>query len=191
MSKPGLQGAANPFGPLAILSEWALSVRAFQRNKVSVPKKVLAAALCNSGYSYRDVARMVGGMSYIAARDAYISLMSSLPQEEKMHRRAVAIDGSDVTVGGESYHVWLARDVDTGKIMCFQASPDASADDGVRFLANVAGQCANRPMLRLGSGPTAPRGLVNLDLYFALDQGQDPSPSFISRLGRLFRGSAA
>lgn len=191
MSKPSLQGAANPFGPLAILSEWALSVRAFQRNKVSVPKKVLAAALCNSGYSYRDVARMVGGMSYIAARDAYISLMSSLPQEEKMHRRAVAIDGSDVTVGGESYHVWLARDVDTGKIMCFQASPDASADDGVRFLANVAGQCANRPMLRLGSGPTAPRGLVNLDLYFALDQGQDPSPSFISRLGRLFRGSAA
>ncbi|HKT21987.1 MAG TPA: hypothetical protein VJR06_05180 [Nitrososphaerales archaeon] len=179
----------QPFGPLAILSEWAVSVRAFRRNKVSVPRKVLAAALCNSGYSYREVARMMGGMSYIAARDAYVSLMTSLPQEEKRYRRVVAIDGADVTVEGDTYHIWLARDVDTGEIMCFQASPDASADDGARFLANVAAQCTNRPALKLGAGPTSPRGLMNLDLYFQLPAGQ--GPSFINRLGRFFLGSAA
>jgi hypothetical protein len=178
----------RPSGPLAVLSQWAVSTRAFRRNKVSVPKKVLAAALCNSGYSYRDVARMVGGMSYIAARDAYVSLLTSLPREEKRYRRAVAIDGADATVGGEAYHVWLARDVDTGEIMCFQASPGASAEDGARFLASVAAQCTNRPALRLGTGANAPRGLVNLDLYFQLPPPQD---SIFNRLGRLLLGSAS
>jgi transposase-like protein len=177
------------FGPLAILSEWAVSVHAFRRNKVSVPKKVLAAALCNSGYSYREVAKMMGGMSYVAARDAYVSLMTSLPQEERSYRRAVAIDGADVQVDGEYYQIWLARDVDTGVIMCFQASPGASAEDGARFLANVASQCANRPLLRLGTGPSAPRGLTNLDLYFQTPANQNSS--IFMRLGRLLRGSAS
>ena len=190
MSTPRIDlPTGQPFGPLAILSEWAVSVRAFRRNKVSVPRKVLAAALCNSGYSYRDVAKMMGGMSYIAARDAYVALTTSLPKEERRYRRLVAVDGSDVTVEGESYHIWLARDVDSGDIMCFQASPDASADDGARFLANVAAQCANRPTLRLGTGSNAPRGLVNLDLYFTLSSGQ--TASIFSRLERFFRGSAA
>ena len=70
---------------------------------------------------------MLGGMSYIAARDAYFSLTTSLPREEKKQRRSVAVDGSDVALEGKVFHVWLARDVDTGEIMSFQASPDASA----------------------------------------------------------------
>lgn len=175
-------------GPLSILSEWAISVHAFRRNKVSVFKKVVAAALCSSGYSYRAVARMLGGMSYIAARDAYISLLTSLPKEEKKHRSSVAIDGSDVTLGGTTYHLWLARDYETGEIMSFQASPDASAEDGTRFLAGVASQCANRPLLRLGAGVNHPRGLVNLDMYFRTV----PNQSIIMRLGRLIlRGGAS
>ena len=174
-------------GPLRILTEWAVSVRAFRRNKVPAPKKVVAAALCNSGYSYRDVARMLGGMSYIAARDAYLSLLTSIPKEERRHRRCVAVDGADVQVGGCACHVWLARDFDSGEIMSFQASPGASAEDGTRFLAGVASQCANRPILRLGSGANHPRGLVNLDLYFQ----PEASDSIILRLGRLFmRGGA-
>ena len=172
-------------GPLAILTEWAVSVRAFKRNKVPVPKKVVAAALCNSGYSYREVAEMLGGMSYIAARDAYFSLTTSLPMEVKKQRRAVAIDGSDVTLGGKVFHVWLARDVDTGEIMSFQASLDASAEDGARFLSNVASQCSNKPLLRLGTGPNRPRALMNLDLYFQLQ----PNQSIFTRLGRLLLGN--
>ena len=160
-------------------------MRAFKRNKVPVPNKVVAAALCNSGYSYRDVARMLGGMSYIAARDAYFSLTTSLPVEERRQRRSVAIDGSDVIMGGMLFHIWLARDIDTGEIMSFQASPDASAEDGARFLANVASQCSNKPLLRPGTGANRPRGLLTLDLYFQLQ----PSQSIITKLGRLLLGN--
>ena len=174
---------------MAILGEWAVSMHAFRRNKVPVPKKVVAAALCNSGYSYRDVAKMLGGMSHIAARDAYFSITTSLPKDVKKHRWSVAIDGSDVVLDGRTYHVWLARDVDTGEIMTFQGSPDASAEDGARFLANVASQCANHPLLRLGSGQQRPRGLVNLDLYFEAMPAPAPNQSIITRLGRLFLGN--
>jgi putative transposase len=187
MSAARFEPTTRLLSPLAILSEWAVSVKAFRRNKLPVAKKVMAAALCNSGYSYRDVARMLGGMSYIAARDAYFSFLTSLPKEEKRYRRSVAIDGSDVTMDGRVYHVWLAREVDTGEIMCFQASQNASAEDGMRFLASVATQCANRPLLRLGTERFTPRGLVNLDLYFRVA----PTPSIITRLGRLLMGSAS
>jgi putative transposase len=178
-------GAPQQVGPLSILSEWAVSMHAFRRNKVPVLKKVVAAALCNSGYSYRDVAAMVGGISYVAARDAYFSLTTSLPRDVRKFRRSVAIDGSDLAIGGRPFHVWLARDVESGEIMSFQASPDASADDGARFLASVASQCTNRPALKLGVGPNHPRGLVNFDLYFQ----SAPSQSIITRLGRLLLGN--
>ena len=170
-------------GPVAILGEWATSVQAFRRNRVPVWKKVLAAALCKSGYSYREVAKMVGGVSYVAARNAYFSLVTSLPKEERKFRREVAVDGADMAVECRSYHLWLARDVDSGEIMSFQASPEASADDGTRFLADVASQCTNRPQLRLGHGANAPRGLFNLDLYFEGNGSQ----SLIERIGRLLR----
>lgn len=171
-------------GPVSVLTEWAVSMHAFRRNKVPPSKKVLAAALCNSGYSYREVAKMLGGMSYVAARDAYFALTTSLPRDEKRDRGSVAIDGSDVTLGGRQFHVWLARDVGTGEIMSFQASPGASAEDGARFLANVAAMCANRPLLRLGAGSNSPRGLMNLDLYFE----PAPNQSVITKLGRFFLG---
>ena len=146
-----------------------------------VTKKVVAAALCNSGYSYRAVAEMLGGMSYVAARDAYFSLLTSFPKIGRRFRRSVAVDGSDVWVDGKPYQLWLARDVDSGEIMSFQASPAASAEDGARFLSNVAALSENRPILRLGLGSNSPRGLINLDLYF-----QEPaSQSFIERIGKL------
>ena len=182
-----VQQLGGQVGPLSILGAWALSTRAFKRNKVSVLCKVVAAALCNSGYSYRDVARMLGGISYVAVRDAYFSLTMSLPQEQRRFRRCVALDGADVLMNGVVYHVWLARDVDLGEIMSFQGSPDASADDGAKFLAGVAAQCENTPLLRLGTGLNRPRGLMNLDLYFQTA----PAQSFITRLGRLILGSAS
>lgn len=184
MSTPSGPPVGPLHGPLSILGEWAVSTRAFRRNKVSVTRKVVAAALCNSGYSYREVSRMLEGISYVAARDAYFSLVTSLPKEERRYRRSVAIDGSDVAVNGSTYHLWLARDVESGEIMTFQASPDASAEDGAKFLANVASQCANKPVLRLGEGANHPRGLVNLDLYFQTA----PNQSIIMRLGRLILG---
>ncbi|QQG49103.1 MAG: hypothetical protein HY247_01970 [archaeon] len=168
-------------GTMSLLAGWALSVGAFRRNKMPVVKKVLAAGLCNAGYSYREVARMVGGLSHIAARDAFLALNDSLPEEVRRPRREVAIDGSQVYFEGKGFYLWLARDVESGEIMCFHASPTAGADDGSRFLADVGRQCENRPALRLGSGANAPLGLLNLDLYFQ----RSPPPSIMGRLGRF------
>jgi len=168
-------------GPLSVLVGWASSGHAFRRNRVSKVLKVIAAALCNSGYSYRDVARMIGGMSYIAVRDAYISVVTCLPEVKRTHRRAVAIDGGDVALGERQFHLWVARDVESGNVLTFQASPGASVEDGARFLSVVASQCENKPLLRLGHGPNQPKGLVNLDLYFTTET----SDSLIAKLGRL------
>jgi len=181
MSEEAVGSQAPLQGPLSVLIGWASSGHAFRRNRVPRVRKVIAAALCNSGYSYRDVARMVGGMSYIAVRDAYVSVITCLPEMKKAHRRAVAIDGGDVALGEKQYHLWLARDVDSGNILTFQASPGASVEDGARFLSVVASQCENKPLLRLGHGPNQPKGLVNLDLYFTAEAND----SLIARLGRL------
>lgn len=171
-------------GPVPILTGWASSMGAFRRNKIPSAKKVIAAGLCNAGYSYRDVAAMLGGLSYIAARDAYLAMLTSLPEESRRFRREVAIDGAEVNLEGRSFYLWLARDVETGEIMVFHASPGPSAEDGAKFLAAVAAQCTNRPLLRLGRSPNNPRGLINLDLYF---QCASP-PSIIGRIGKLFLG---
>jgi putative transposase len=179
--------AFRPFDAFGALTTWALSVKAFRRNRAPVEKKVLAAALCNGGFSYRKVASMVGGISYVAARDAYLSMVTSLPEETRKYRREVAIDGSEVSMGGRRYYVWLARDVDGGEILAFHGSPTGSAEDGARFLAAVGAVCLNRPVVRLGDGVGASSGLLNLDLYFQ----QPPSRSFIDRIGRIFRGSGA
>ncbi len=158
---------------------------AFRRNRMDPEKKVLAAALCNAGYSYREVARLLGSLSYIAARDAYVAMLTSLPEELRKYRREVAIDGADSIIQGRRFYLWLARDVETGEIMSFHASPSASAEDSSRFLASVGAQCANKPFVRLGLGTNYPRGLVNLDLYFQTT----PAQSLMGRLGRLILGS--
>ncbi len=177
---------AQHYGPLSVLTGWAFSMGAFQRNRRGPEKKVLAAALCNSGYSYREVARMVGGLSYIAVRDCYLAMLTSLPVEARKQRREVAIDGMDLVFDKRQFHLWLARDVDTGEIMAFHASPTASAEDSSRFLASLGGQCTNRPTVRLGVGPNYPRSLINLDLYFQTT----PTQSLMGRLGRLLLRSS-
>jgi hypothetical protein len=166
------------------LTEWAVSTKAFRRNKVSLEKKIVAAALCNNGFSYREVARLVGGLSFIATRDAYVSMVTSLPASSRRYRREVSIDGSDVVLEGTKCHLWLARDVDSGEILNFGGSPSGSAEDGARFLSKVAELCQNRPVVRLGEGISTPRGLLNLDLYF-----QQPQPhGLIKTIGRILRG---
>ena len=160
-------------------------MKAFRRNRVPVGKKVAAAALCNSGYSYRTVAKLLGGISYIAVRDAFVSLATSMPLETRKHRREVAIDASEISIDGSRMHLWMARDVQTGEFLAFHGSPTGSAEDGSRFLASVASLCENRPYLRLGPGGSSPRGLLNLDLYFQ----ENPAPSIMGRLGRLFQRS--
>jgi hypothetical protein len=112
-------------------------------------------------------------------------MVTSLPEETRRYRREVAIDGSEVPMGGRRYCVWLARDVDSGEILAFHGSPTGSTEDGARFLAAVGSVCLNKPAVRLGQGAGTSRGLLNLDLYFQ----SSPSRSFIDRIGRIFRGN--
>ena len=168
-------------GPLQVLTGWASSMGAFKRNKCRPQKKVIAAALCNAGYSYREVANMVGGLSYVGARDAYIAMLTSLPEERKRERREVAIDGEDVEVEGRMFHLWLARDVESGEIMSFHASPRPTAEDGARFLSTIGALCTNRPVARIGTGQNLPKEIINLDLYFR----RSASLSIVERIGKL------
>ncbi len=177
---------AQQSGPLAVLSEWAVSMGAFRRNRMPVEKKVVAAALCNGGYSYREVARLLGGMSYIAARDAYLSMVTSLHVEERKQRREVAIGTTSVSLDGRSFGLWLARDVDSGEILSFHASPTSSAEDANRFLASVASQCSNRPQLRLDSTVEEAKPFVNIDLYFQ----PLATYSLFDRIGRFLKVSS-
>jgi transposase-like protein len=160
-------------------------MHAFRRNRVSSEKKIVAAALCNAGFSYRDVARLLGGFSFVAARDAFVAMMTSLPEVGQKPRREVALDGADVSVEGRRFHLWLARDVQSGDIITFHASPGPTAEDGARFLADVASHCSNRPRVRLGIGTNSPQGLTNLDLYFQVPAAE----SIVGRLERIFWGT--
>jgi len=178
--------AGMKLGPMVYLSEWAKSMKAFRRNKISIEKKIVAAGLCMSGYSYRQVSEMMGGMSHIAARDSYLALLTSMPRESKKFRREVEIDGNDFRVSQRTFHLWLARDVESGEAMVFHASPSGSLEDGSRFLAEVAAQCDNRPQLRLGYEASKVRGLANVDLYFQ----PQPASGLFGKLGRLLKGTA-
>ena len=178
---------ATSSGPLAVLTEWASTMGAFRRNRMPIEKKVVAAALCNGGYSYREVAQLLGGMSYIAARDAYMAMLTSLPEEQRRFRREIAVDAVEFYEGGRSFHLWLARDTTSGEILVFHASPSASVEDATRFLAAIGKLCENKPLLRMNAKADLARPFVNLDLYFSTYAQE----SLIGRLGRLFRGSAS
>ena len=75
--------------------------------------------------------------------------------------------------------------------MSFEASPGASALVGARFVAGVAAQCENLPTLILGVGPSCPRGLINLDLYFRVVPEPAAERSILTRLGRMIFGKEA
>ena len=62
-----------------MLAEFVMVNMVFQRNKVSLEKKLLGALLCFAGLSYRRSAGLVGGLLYTAVRNAFIALSKGLP----------------------------------------------------------------------------------------------------------------
>jgi hypothetical protein len=167
---------------LDILADWGSTNGAFLRNRVDVRRKVLAAVMVASGVSYRETARLLGGMSFIAARDSYIRLTGILPSEERVPRRVVALDESVAKVAGRPAYLWLARDVDSGKTLTFRYSPTGSPEDSAEFARAVLALCTNKPAARLGRGPNRPRALKNLDFYFAMET----PPGVVQRVRRFF-----
>jgi len=48
--------------------------KVFQRNKVPLEAKVLAALTCFADLSYRNASKLIGGLFYVAVHDAFTAL---------------------------------------------------------------------------------------------------------------------
>ncbi len=172
-----------------IVCEWARGRNIFKRNKIPIERKVQAAILCVSGFSYRRASELMGGVSYVAVHDAFTAMTRALPAPERKHRRCIAIDETQAKLNGQTAFFWLARDVDTGELMTFRCSLSGSPQDGARFVESVLLFCTNRPLVRVGRGPNYPRALKNLDLQFQIETTPINPSGIREKIGRWFLGS--
>jgi len=172
---------------IQFVSDWAVANGVFKRSKVSTEKKVLGTFLCLSGYTYRDASSLLGGISYVAVHDAYKGFVGALPKL-KRKRRLVGIDENFAYLNSDRDCVlWMAKDVDTGEILSLRCSITRSAEDRKKFIDSVLGVCVDRPLLRVGRGPSFPHTLTNLDLYFQIDT----TPTIRQRIGKWIMGEGA
>ena len=170
------------------LSIWAKEQGVIKRSRISTEKKILAAILCASGYTYRDVSKILGGISHVGVHDAYKSVTAALPPLVK-RRRLVSIEENLVNLNESTQAVlWLATDADTGEILSFRCSVNGSLPDQKKFIQSVLVSCTERPLLRVGRGPNFPKSLRSLDLYFQIDT-TPVNPTFRQRITSFFLGS--
>ena len=109
--------AAQPITIIEFMSGWARDNGVILRSRIPAEKKVLAAIMCASGYTYRDTSKILGGISHVAVHDAHKTLMAALPPLQKK-RREVTIEENVVDLNAETKAViWLARDEDSGEIL--------------------------------------------------------------------------
>jgi len=183
-----LTGLTAPQPPTIVefLSSWAKDKNIVKRSRIPIEKKVLAAALCVSGYTYRDASKVLGGISHVAVRDAHKSVMAALPPLEKK-RRLVSIEENTAYLNKDTKGVlWLARDVDSGEILSFRCSVNKSPEEGKKFIDSVLAVCTDRPLLRVGRGAAFPNSLKSLDLYFQIDT----TATIRQRISNFFLGGS-
>lgn len=160
--------AAQPVSIIDFLSGWAKDNGVIQRSRIPTEKKVLAAIMCASGYTYRDASKVLGGISHVAVHDAHKSVMAALPPLQKK-RREVNIEENLADLNNETKAViWLARDEDSGEILSFRCSTTRSPMDQKKFIDSVLSVCTERPLLRVERGSSYPNSLRQLDLYFQI-----------------------
>ena len=166
------------------LSDWAKDNNVIRRSRIPVEKKVLGAILCASGYTYRDASKLLGGISHVAVRDAHRSIMGAISSPEK-RRRLVNIEENIAYLNSEQQGViWMARDAESGEILSVRCSLTRSREDGKKFIDSVLAVCTERPLLRVGRGPSFPHSLKNLDLYFQID-----TTTIRQRISNFFLGT--
>ena len=175
----------QPITIVRALSDWAKDNNVIKRSRIPSEKKVLGAILVASGYTYRDASKLLGGISHVAVHDASKSIMGAIPTPEKK-RRLVTIEENTVYLNSELQGIiWLARDADSGEILSFRCSVTRSPEDGKKFIDSVLAACTDRPILRVGRGPSFPNSLKNLDLYFQIDT----TSTFRQRISNFFLGT--
>jgi hypothetical protein len=166
--------AAQPVSIIDFLSGWARENGVIQRSRIPTEKKVLAAIMCASGYTYRDASKVLGGISHVAVHDAHKAVMAALPPLQKK-RREVNIQENLADLNAETKAVvWLARDEDSGEILSFRCSTTKSPMDQKKFIDSVLAVCTERPLLRVERGSSYPNSLRQLDLYFQIVPGGTP-----------------
>ena len=161
---------------------WARDHGVFDRNKLPIQKKVLAAIMSSSGLSYREVARLLGGISYVAVRDAQHAFGRALRLPEKKYRGRIALEESIVQLSAVRLHFWLARDLENGELLAVQASRTATVEESEGFLNRVLQCCNNRPMAVLDR-KNYPKSIRNIDVKFQIST----SPGIRERFGRLLK----
>jgi transposase-like protein len=185
-----LTSPAPPVQPTIIefLSAWAKDRDIIKRSRIPTEKKMMAALLCFSGYTYRDVSKILGGISHVAVHDAHKSVMAAMPHLEKKDR-TVTIDENAAYLNGQTQAiVWMARDADSGEILALRCSLTKSPQDGKKFIESVLASCNGRPLLRVGRGPAFPHSLRSLDYYFKIDTSG--TQKFRQRITTFFFGGS-
>jgi hypothetical protein len=181
------QADSTPPTIVEFLSAWAKDQNIIKRSRIPTEKKVLAAVMCASGYTYRDASTILGGISHVAVHDAHKAVMAALPPLEKK-RRLVSMEENVAYLNSETQGViWLARDVDSGEILTFRCSVSKSPEDSNKFIDAVLAVCTDRPLLRVGRGPGFPHSLRSLDLYFQIDTTGTP---IRQRISNFFLGGS-
>lgn len=161
---------------------WAQENRVFRRNKIPVEKKLLAGIMDSSGLSFREIASLLGEISYVGVRDAQLAVKKALPLPARKHRGRIALTESTLDLGGTQFQTWLARDLDNSEILAVHATRNPSPEESDRFLDRVLQQCNNRPMAVVDRGENYPKYLRKLDVKFQIDT----STGIRERLGRFF-----
>jgi transposase-like protein len=174
---------------IEFLSVWAKDKDIVKRSRIPTEKKMMAALLCLSGYTYRDTSKLLGGISHVAVHDAYKSVLAAMPPLQKKDR-TVAIDENTAYVNANTQGVvWLARDADSGEILSMRCSLTKSPQDGTKFIESVLASCNGRPLLRVGRGPDFPHNLRSLDLYFHIDTAATTT-KIRQRISNFFLGGS-
>jgi len=184
-----IQSLTHPRSPTIIefLSAWARDQNIIQRSRIPIEKKVIAAVMCESGYTSRDASKIIGGISHVVVKGSHKRIMAALPRLEKKSRM-VTIEENVADLNSNLQGVlWLARDADSGEVISIRCSLNRSPEDGKKFIESVLAVCTGRPVLRVGRGPSFPSSLRSLDLYFRIDTTATIRQRITNFLGGLVR----
>jgi transposase-like protein len=151
---------------IEVITDIAKENGAFQRNRVAPEKKVLVALLCFSGFTYRQAAEVVGGISYVGVHDAFMALRSVFPYPTKKQRRAVTVEEARSKLSKESVFVWGAKDQDTNEVLLLRCSLSRSADEAERFILDTLAYCDNSPLFSVDGGPWQPQSFKKFNLPY-------------------------
>ena len=181
-------GDAPPQSILHFVSDWAVGNGTFKRSKVPMDKKILGVFLSYSGFTYREAAKLLGGISHVAVHDAYKSVFGAFPRLQKKDRTVIIEENAAYLNSTTEGVIWMARDADSGEILALRCSVTKSPSDGRKFIESVLQSCNGRPLLRVGRGPGFPHSLKSLDYYFKIDTSG--TQKFRQRISTFFFGGS-